>query len=290
VIRLVVSVVTGLTLGGTLALIGLGLVLAYRATHTFNFAHGQLMVVPAFTVGYLQFEGVPIGWCLLIALAISAVIGALFYLFVLRRTAGQQVMLGIVATFGLAFILDGMVGLVVPSSQYTVTLPGVPTGSVRLLGARVGATTLTFAALTLVLAAIVICLLRFTNLGLRVRAGGQDPLLASQYGISVRRVHMGSWAAAAVLAAIAGISYGSVTSVTTSMEGLGLAALPAIILGGMDSIEGAVVGGLAIGLVQSFTQTYLSGAYTDIVTYGILLVVLFVLPQGLFGSKNVVRA
>ncbi|ASW55646.1 branched-chain amino acid ABC transporter permease [Plantactinospora sp. KBS50] len=288
--RFIVSLVAGMTLGGTFALIGLGLVLAFRATHTFNFAHGQLMLLPAFIVGWLQLDGVPTWQALLIALVTSMAVGALFYWLVLRRTTGQGVMMGIIATFGLAFVLDGLMGIVVPANQYGIDLPGIPTGTVGILGVRVSAESLTFAVGTFALALAVIAVLRFTNLGIRVRAGGQNALLASQGGVNVRRVHMGSWAVAAVLAAVAGISYGSVTTVNASLIGLGLAAIPAIILGGMDSIEGALVGGVIVGLLQAFTQTYLGGQYTDVVSYAVLLVVLLVLPQGLFGTKNVVRA
>jgi branched-chain amino acid transport system permease protein len=289
-VRVIVSLVAGLTLGGTFALIGLGLVLAFRATRTFNFAHGELMLLPAFIVGYLQVKGVPIAVCLLIALVVSVAVGSLFYLLVLRRTTGHSIMMGIIATFGLAFVLDGVMGIVIPATQYSIVLPGIPTGSVRLFNVLVSSASLTFAGGTLALALIVIAILRLSNLGVRVRAAGQNALLASQCGISVRRIHMGSWAAAAVLAGIAGISYGSVTAVNTSMIALGLAAFPAIILGGMDSIGGAVVGGMIIGLLQAFTETYLGGQYTDVITYGILLVVLLMLPQGLFGTKSVVRA
>lgn len=289
-IRFVISIVGGATLGGTYALIGLGLVLAFRATHTFNFAHGQLMVLPAFIVGYSQLNGYPIVVSLLAALGITAVVAAFFYLFVLRRTTGLPLFMGIIATFGLAAIVDGSMGLIFHNAQYTITLPGVPKGTVTLFGAGVSTTALSFAAGTLALALAVAAVVRKTHLGVKIRAAGQNPVLASQCGIQVRRIHMGSWAAAGVLAALAGISYGSVTIVNTSMLHLGLAAIPAIILGGMDSVEGAVVGGLIIGVLQGFTQTYLGGEYVEVVTYSLLLVTLLFLPQGLFGTKQVVRA
>jgi branched-chain amino acid transport system permease protein len=280
VTRLVASLFGGLTLGGTFTLMSLGLVLAFRATRTFNFAHGELMAVPAFVVGYSQAHRLPLAISFPLALVISAIIGALFYLLVLRRTLGLPLFMGIIATFGLAAILDALIGIIFTASQYPLTLP-LPKGSTKIAGLGISDASLILAGLSFALAFVVAAV---------VRAAGQDPILASQCGIEVRRIYVVSWAAASVLAALAGISYASTALVSTSMTGLGLAALPAIVLGGMDSIEGALVGGLLVGLVESFSQTYLGGIYINVVIYSLLLVVLLVLPQGLFGSKEVVRA
>jgi branched-chain amino acid transport system permease protein len=289
-IRFIASLIGGLTLGGTIALMGLGLVLAFRATKTFNFAHGELILLPAFIVGYMEAGHTSFGISLVVALVTSAAVGILFYVLVLRKTTGLPLFMAIVATFGLAAILDGIMGIAFQVGQYQVTIPGVPQGSVKIAGAQVSESSLTFAGLTIVISIIVVIVIRFTHLGLMIMAAGQDPVLASQCGLPVRRLHMGSWAAASVLAGIAGITYASSASADNSMISLGLAALPAIMLGGLDSIEGAVVGGLIIGLLQGFAQTYLGGQSVDALTYVVLLLVLLLYPQGLFGTKEVVRA
>lgn len=289
-IRFTASVIGGLTLGGTLALISLGLVLAYRATHTFNFAHGQLMVFPAFIVGWAFTNGYPVLPALGVAILATAGIASLFYFVALRRTTGLPLFMGIIATFGLAAIVDGMIGLLFKNNQFNLTLPLVPTGTVRIGGVGISKTALTFAFATLVLAVVVVIVVRKTHLGMKIRAAGQNPTLASQGGIQVGRIHLASWAVAGALAALAGVSYGSVTLVNTSMIHLGLAALPAIVLGGIDSVEGAVVGGVIVGLLQGFTQTYLGGEFVDVVTYTLLLVTLLFLPQGIFGTKQALRA
>ncbi|HEY1775333.1 MAG TPA: branched-chain amino acid ABC transporter permease [Solirubrobacteraceae bacterium] len=286
----VASLVSGLTLGGTFALIALGLVLAFRATRTFNFAHGEMMLLGAFIVGYFQLRHGSTAVALLVALSATAVVGAGFYLLVLRRMTGMSHFMSIIATFGLAAILDGTMGILFPALQYTIVLPGVPTSSVHVLGALVSAASLTLAAFAIALAVIVAAIVRFTHLGLMIRAAGQDPLLASQCGIKVRRLYTGSWAIAGLLAAVAGITYGSSAIVTTSIDNLGLVAIPAMVLGGMDSVGGAVVGGILVGLMQGFVQVYLGGQYVDVLTYTILLAALLVYPQGLFGTKEIVRA
>jgi branched-chain amino acid transport system permease protein len=289
-VRFVLSLIGGLTLGGTIALIGLGLVLAFRATRVFNFAHGQLLLLAAFTVGYFELHDRPFGPVALLAIAAPTVVAVAFYWFVLRRTAGLSLFMGIIATLGLASMLNGFMGLAFPTGQYVVSVPGMPTGHVTIAGAGVGKASIIVAALTLAISIIVVVIIRFTHLGLSIRAAGLDPILASQCGLRIQRLHAGSWAVAGVLAAIAGISYAEVASATTSIADLGLAALPAIMLGGLDSVEGAVVGGFIIGIMQGFTQTYLGGSYVNVMTYGLLLVVMLIYPQGMFGSKEVVRA
>jgi branched-chain amino acid transport system permease protein len=288
--RFMLTLIGGLTLGGTLALVSLGLVLAFRATRVFNFAHGELLLIPAFIVGVLEARGDAFWWVILLALGAGAFIAVAFYWIVLRRIAGLELFMGIIATFGLASMLDGAIGILFPEGSYAVTVPGIPTGNVTILGAGISDASLIFAGLTLVLAIVIVCVIRFTHLGLSIRASGLDPILSSQCGLRVQRLHAGAWAVAAVLAGIAGVSYASTASASTSMVSLGLAALPAIMLGGLDSIEGAVIGGLFIGLLQNFTQTYLGGTYVNLVTYGLLLAVLLVYPSGFFGSKEIVRA
>jgi branched-chain amino acid transport system permease protein len=290
VIRLATSIIGGVELGGTFALIALGIVLAFRATKIFNFAQGEFLLLPAFIIGYAQVHQVPLGESLVIAFAVNAVLGIAFYLLVLNRTTNLPLFMGIIATLGLAAILDGVMGILFQVGQYEVVIPGVPRGSFTVFGAGVSEEALFFGVFTLVLAGACALFIRFTHVGLSLTAAGQNALLASQCGLQVRRLHAISWAVAAILAAVAGISYGTATVANTSMVSLGLAALPAIMLGGLDSIEGAIAGGVIVGLMESFAATYLGGQYVNLVTYALLLVVLLVRPQGLFGSKEVVRA
>ena len=134
-IRFVVSVIGGASLGGVYALIGLGMVLAYRATETFNLAQGQLMLLPAFTMGYLQSKGhgnflVQLAVCL----GISAVVGLLFYVLVLQRTVGLPVFMGLIATLGIASILDAAMIMKFGANQYAIRVPGLPKGAIKKIG------------------------------------------------------------------------------------------------------------------------------------------------------------
>ncbi len=288
--RVIVSLIGGSALGGTYALVALGIVLAFRATGTFNFAHGQFMLFPAFLVGAWQAQHVhSLAVSITVGLVIIATVGLVFYLLVLQRTVGLAHFMGVIATFGLAAMLDGTMLIFFGSPQYNIDFPLLPHGAVVLLGARVSAASLTLAAFTLLLAGAVAAGLRFTPLGIKIRAAGQHAILASQGGINVRVLYMGSWALAAALAGVAGIAYGTTNIVNHSLVDVALAAFPAILIGGLDSIEGAVVGGLLVGIAQGFIATYLGPQLLDVLTYGLLLVVMLIFPQGLLGTRTVTR-
>jgi branched-chain amino acid transport system permease protein len=288
--RLVVAVVGGMLLGGTYSLIGLGLVQAFRATGTFNFAHGEIMVFPAFLFASWQTRHqVPDVVGIVLALAVGAALGVAMFTFVLRRTIGLSHFMGFAATLGVAVVLDGILQIWFGPGEHSLRLPGVPHGSVKILGAGVSTESLVLGVVANIIAFGVMGFMRYTEVGIRIRAAGQDAVLASQGGINVRRLYVSSWALAGVLAAIAGLTYGSTAAINLSTVGIALAAAPAIVLGGLDSFEGAIAGGIVIGLVQGFTNSYLGAQYVNVVTYSILLVVLLAFPSGLFGTTSVRR-
>lgn len=284
------AVVAGMFLGGTYALIALGLVLVFRATNTFNFAHGQVMLLTAYIVGkYANGSTTSFFTTFIIGLVAAAVVSTLFYLLVLRRLVGQSLFLAVIATLGLASLLDGGLGIVFSAQQYAIHNPMLPTGTLSVFGARVQTATVAIMVVSLAVAALVAFVLQKTQLGIRVRAAGQAPLLASQGGINVRYVYVISWATAGVLAGLAGIAYGSTNIVSPGLVEIANLALPAMMLGGLDSFVGAIVGGVLIGLLQGLTSTYVGGDHVDALTYAVLLVVLLFRPNGLYGTKIVTR-
>lgn len=288
--QLTSAVIGGLSLGSTYALVTLGIVLVFRATDTFNFAHGHFMLLAAFLVGKWQIEtDAPFLVVLLASLAIVGVVGALLYRVVLRKTVGRPHFIPVIATLGFAAVADGAMNIIFGSTQYVIQMPGLPTSSTEILGARFGTATLVLSAFAGLLALAVVLAFRYTSMGIKVRAAGQDPLLASLGGVNVHWVYLGSWALSCALAGVAGIAYGATNVVNPEMVHLAMLAFPAALLGGLDSIPGSLVGGFAIGLLQGFTASYWGGEYVNVVTYLLLLVVMLVLPQGLFGTQKVTR-
>lgn len=287
---LAVSVIGGLSLGAIYALITLGLVLGFRATDTLNFSHGQFMLLAAYLAGKWQATTtLPFPVVALAALVVVAVVGAVLYRVVLQRMVGLPHFMPVIATLGFAAIADGIMGILFGAEQFVLNVPFLPGGHVTLFGARFGLDGLVLTVFGFGLALAVAAGLHFTDLGRRVRAAGQDPLLASQGGIKVHSIYLGSWAVSAALAGVAGIVHSSSTVVTPGMVELALLAFPAMLLGGLDSIGGAIVGGALVGLLQGFVAAYLGGEYVNVVTYVSLLFIMLFLPEGFFGTKKVSR-
>lgn len=285
-----VSVIGGLSLGAIYALITLGLVLGYRATDTLNFSHGQFMLLAAYLTGKWQATSdLPFVVIALAALAITGLAGALLYRIVLQRMVGLPHFMPVIATLGFAAVADGAMGILFGAEQFVITVPGLPESFVTILGARFSVESLVLTVFGFLLALGVAGALHYTDLGRRVRAAGQDPLLASQGGIQVHVIYLGSWFVSAALAGVAGIVHASSTVVTPGMVELALLAFPAMLLGGLDSIGGALVGGAIVGLLQGFVAAYLGGEYVNVVTYIALLVVMMFMPEGLYGTKKVSR-
>jgi branched-chain amino acid transport system permease protein len=285
-----VAIVAGFSTGGVFALISLGLVIAFRSTQTLNFAHGQFMLIGALIVGRLQADtDLPLFVTVPLSIVTVALVAVVFYLVVLRRVIGLPHFVSVIATLGLAAALDGLIFIIFGATPYQLSVPWIPSGSFGVFGSRVPRATIVVAAVSIMLAIAIALLIRRTRTGAQLRAAGQDATLASQTGVRVHHVYVGAWAAAGALAAIAGITFGSINAVNSSIIDLALLAFPVILLGGLDSIEGAVVGGVAIGIMQSLISTYLGGEFVTVLTYVLLLLVLLFIPNGLFGSREANR-
>jgi branched-chain amino acid transport system permease protein len=286
----VTLLVSGLWLGSTYSLIALGMVLVFRATKTLNFAHGELMLLGAYVVAKLEARhAMPAYVCVLVAIVATALASTVVYLFALRRTVGMQMFVAVVITMGVAAVGDGLLALGFgPSDQYLL-LPGIPTSVLSVGGARFSSFTVVIGGFALLLALAVAAVLRYTHVGMRLRAAGQNALLASQGGVNVKRIYVASWAAAGALAAVAGICYGASNVVNVSVTSLALNAFPVMLLGGLDSVGGAILGGIIIGLIQSAVSIWGNGQLAGVSSYVVLLVVLLILPHGLFGTREVSR-
>ena len=284
------ALVTSLLLGGTYALIALGMVIVFRSTHTFNFAHGQFMLLAAYVLGRWGTSSHGAFFASsIVAVILVALVSAAFYYLILRRLLGASLFLALVATIALASFLDGVMAVIFDSPQYSVVNPLLPVGAVNIAGARVQQASVAIAVVSVALSIVIAVFLQRTPIGLRLRAAGQSPLLASQGGINVRRMYVFSWAAAGALAAVAGLTFASTNLVTNQISEVALFALPAMMLGGLDSVWGAVAGGLIIGVLQGVTTLYWGGEHVQLVTYLTLLLTLLFLPEGLFGTRVVQR-
>lgn len=279
----------GLLSGGLLSLIALGFVLIYKGTGVINFAMGEFMMLGAYffyTANVMWGLAFPVA--LLLSFAGVAAAAALIERGVLRPLAGQPVISVLMATVGLASALHGGVDAIWGGRNYEMPslLPRTPflVGEVLIPGKTVWS----FALGAAVIAAFALYF-RFSRTGISMRAAASDPVTAYVLGIDVRSTQRLTWIFAGLVGAVAGIIVASTTSLSPAIGATALGVLAVIILGGLDSITGAIVAGLIIGLVESLTAGYLGGKVRDIVPYVTVLVILIVRPYGLFGTRQIER-
>ena len=291
------SIVRGLGIGSTYALLAVGFVVIYRATEVVNFAQPALMILGAyFTSWFVIGIGLPFPVGVVAAMIVMAAIGALTERVAMRPLVGQPVFSAAMVTVGVFIILTMVANRLIGPDILTV---GDPWGLERV---EVGG----FAFFQIDLAKIVISLgaisavgvlLKRSRIGLAMRATSLDQETALAQGVDVGRMFSLAWAISAALAALAGMLIGTGAGgieATTAL--VALKALPVIILGGIDSIQGAVIAGLFIGIAESLTRSYqpeyapwLGANFDVIVPYLILIVSLMVRPYGLYGTPEVQR-
>lgn len=289
--------IAGLSLGSVYALICLGFVVIYRATGVVNFAQGGLVVLGAYLTHQLvAVWGWPFAAGVLAAMVAVSGFGLMLERFVLRRMVGQPVFAVILITLGVLFVLEQLCSAVWGND---VLLIGDPWGVRTLL---IGGVTVRLGDLWTIAAAVAtlatfFALFRLTTIGIAMRAGASDPEAALAHGISPRAIHGLAWAVAGAVATIAGVLLAAgPKGVDLTLGAVAFRAFPAMILGGLDSAEGAVAGGLLIGLTEVFTAAYLTPAapwlganFHVVMPYLVMIAILVVRPYGLFGTEEVRR-
>lgn len=290
---------TGISEGLLLALIALGLVLIFKSTDVINFAHGEFMLLGA----YVCFELIvrrelPIVPALVVAALIMVFVGVLVERLILRPLIGEPIISVIMVTIGMSNVIEAIIGTiwgVTPQSSPDI-FPEIFEGSAfRLVieGARRPALLQYDRIYTMVVVAALVLLFilffRRSKEGIAMRATADDQQAAMSMGISISRIFALTWSIAAVTAGIAGLMVANLTDVSGNIAGVGLRAFPVIILGGLDSIPGAIIGGLAIGLIEQYVSGYIDPTLKSVIPYIVLIGVLMVRPYGLFGQEVIER-
>ena len=287
----------GLASGARFALVALGFVIIYRATGVINFAQGGLLALGAyFAYAFANSASIPFLFAAIGAMVAAALVGAATERIVLRRMVGQPVYAVIMITIGLLFIIEQVITSIWGFDTLNLADPwGVDT--VEVGGVVMSLKDLWTIALTAAALAGFFAFFRYSSMGVAMRAVAFDQEAALAQGINVRRVFAVSWAISGTLAALAGITLASgPASLGPSIGAIALVAFPAMIVGGLDSPLGAVLGGIIIGLTQSLTSGYqddiapwLGDNFAAVTPYVVMIVILLVRPYGLFGTPEVRR-
>ncbi|MGL4435872.1 MAG: branched-chain amino acid ABC transporter permease [Giesbergeria sp.] len=279
--------ISGVAQGCIYGLIALGFVLIYKGTETVSFAQGELMMLGAFLgLACMTLMGFPFWLAVPSAIAAMALVGMGLERVVIRPILGQPAFSIVMLTIGVGYTARGLITMIPGIGTETYVLPVPYKDEIWAVGTLVvNVEQFVIIAATAVLCVLLYALFRFTKLGIAMQASSQNQLAAYYMGIPVQRLNGLVWALAAAVAAVAGLLLAPITFVHANMGFIGLKAFPAAVVGGFGSLPGAIVGGLVIGLVESFAGFYLPDGIKDVAAYVVVLIMLMVRPNGLFGEK-----
>jgi len=293
-VHLLQLLASGVVTGGIYSLVAMGFVVVYKATRVINFATGEFMMLGAFFAWTVMVGvGAPFAAALVAAVVAAALLGMATERIVLRPLLGQRSISVIMVTIGLAAIFKGIAQLAWSGEyrSFPAIFPRAPVelGPILLPSRQ-------FYPFLVACGAILLVGLgfRFTRTGTAMRATADDQAAAFAMGIDIRRVFSLSWSLAAMTAAVAGIVVGILGGISPQLGAIGLRTFPVVILGGLDSIPGALVGGVIIGVLENLAGGYIDPmlggtSVKEVVPFVVLVLVLMIRPYGLFGTREVER-
>ena len=270
------------------ALICCGYVLIYRVSRVLSLAHGELMMLGAYGLYATAslFGGHPLV-AIAAAGALALMVGVAVYLALMWRMTGESVLAAVLATIALGILLRGAMILVFGTqTQYPLRDLGWSNASLPVLGARISAVGLALVLATALVYAGLFAFLRFSRWGIRMRAAGQNALLAAQRGIGLHGIYALAWGLATFTGGMAGMLIASDAGLEGTLVIIGLKAFPAALVGGLDSLVGALVGSLVIATAEVLLIHHVDPLLSDVVPFAVLLAMLAVRPWGLFGTRE----
>jgi len=289
---------SGFSIGSIYALIALGFVLIFKSTGILNFAHGELCMVGAYICYYFA-NILEISYLLafLAAIVLGSILGALIDLLIFRKLVGEPVHSTILVTIGLSSILISMTGLIWGHDIHSINSPflGKSTTINEMVFSQASMATI---AASIVLFVLFIVFFKRSLLGIALMGTAEDSDTAGLMGINVKKMRMLAWALGAFVASVAGIFLAEQSFVHMGMSHIGIKAMSAAILGGMQSIGGAIAGGILVGLIETLAATFLIdlemggfhfGDIKDVTAFIIMILVLMIRPHGIFGKREVER-
>ncbi len=286
-------VINGVMIGSIYALVALGWTLIYKCSGVLNLAMGELTLIGAYVCLTFYQWGMPFPLALLGTLIVGAILGLLTERLFLRPLIGEPVLTVIMVTVGLAFLFRGLVELVWGTDVRVFDPPVFPAEPIRLGNIVIGQVYLWSFVAALVLLVIFVTFFQRTRWGLSMQATADDEMAALSLGVSADFVYAVAWAIAFMAAGVGGTLLGNINGLNISVGYLGLLVLPAVVLGGLNSVPGAIVGGITIGILQNLAGGYLDrftpGGVKDIFPFVFMAIVLLFRPYGLWGWARIER-
>ncbi|WP_238006998.1 branched-chain amino acid ABC transporter permease [Dactylosporangium sp. AC04546] len=285
------TLLIGTVIDGSLyAIIGVGFVILFRSTGVINFAQGAFMALSGYLYLVAVNAGLPWAPALAAAIVMSGLIGALAYVLLFRRLVGAELFPLVIATLGLSTVLTVVMMLIWGPEIRSLPSPFQMRPLFFIGGMPVTGLDVFVVVLGVVAIGAVTWMVQGTKVGTRMRAVANSSLLSGLMRIDVHRVSALAWGLSAGLTAAAGVAYALRTTIDpVTAQGFGLVAFAAVLIGGLDSLRGAITGGFILAFVQTAAVLILGGSWSEVTAYVALLAILFTRPQGIFGSPSVVR-
>jgi branched-chain amino acid transport system permease protein len=287
-------VVTGLSLGMIYALVSIGVVIIIKCTNVFNIAQGHLVLMGGY-LGYtfLVRFNMPIWMTLISAILTAIVMGLLIERLTVRPLMGQSDLALIMMTIGLSIVLEGIVTLIW-GGEYKTYHGVLPTVALKVGGISLPSESMIGLVVSVIIVTFLMLFFRYTKVGLAMRATAEDLHVVQSMGIRATTVYASSWVIASIVGVIGGILLGAVSGVMTALAEVGGKAFAVVLLGGVNSIGGAIVAGIMLGVLENLAAGYLdpllpTGGLANVFPYVVMIIVLIFRPNGLFGLVRIER-
>ena len=287
------AITSGIMVGSIYALVALGWVLIYKCSGVLNLAMGEMTLIGAYVSLSFYSMGIPFLPALFLSLIIGLILGILTERIFLDKLIGEPVLTVIMVTVGLSFFFKGMVELIWGTDTRVFTPPVFSIEPIHIGPVIVGQAYLWSFVAAIILLIIFVCFFKYTRWGLAMQATADDEMAALSIGVSARFVYAAAWAIAFMAAGVGGTLLGNINGLNISVGYLGLLVLPAVVLGGLNSVPGAIVGGITIGILQNLCGAYLDkyfpGGIKEVAPFVFMVVFLLFKPHGLWGWERIER-
>ena len=287
-------VVTGFSLGMIYALVAIGFVIILKCSEAFNIAQGHFVLIG----GYLGYTflipmGLPLWACILLSILVAIIMGLLIERLALRPLIGQPVLAVVMMTIALATVLEGLATLLW-GGEYKTYHGVLPTISLNIGQISIPSESLIGLIVSIISVGLLLILFRYTKIGLAMRATAEDLQVVQSLGIRATTVYAVSWIIACIVGVIGGILLGGVSGVMIPLAEIGLKAFAVVLLGGVNSIGGAIVAGIILGILENVAAGYLDpllpgGGLAQVFPFIVMIIVLVFRPHGLFGLETIER-